>query len=83
MSLISFIFPVYNEEENINKLTFEVLKIKDQIKEDVEILFIDDGSKDKSYKILSELAKKYSFIKVISFSRNFGHEIALSLCINK
>ena len=76
--LISFIFPVYNEEKNIPALFEEILKIKSRISDDLEILFVNDGSKDKSEKLLKDLASKYPFVKIINFSRNFGHQIAIT-----
>lgn len=78
MPLISFIFPVYNEEKNIPALFSEMLKIKNRIPEDLEILFVNDGSKDKSEILLNDLALKYPFVKVINFSRNFGHQVAIT-----
>lgn len=78
MRLISFILPIYNEEKNISLLFSEIIKIKNQIEENVEILFINDGSNDNSYELLSDLALRYHFVKVINLSRNFGHQIAIT-----
>lgn len=78
--LISYVFPVYNEEETLDKLYCtlnETLK-KVEEKYEVEIIFVNDGSKDNSYKILKNLYNKDTRVKVINFSRNFGHAMALT-----
>lgn len=75
--LISIIVPCYNEEGNIEKLH---LKIKEQMKKldiNYELIFIDDGSTDNTLKAIEFLILKESRIKLISFSRNFGHQAAI------
>lgn len=78
--LISIIVPVYNEEENIpliyQALTAQFLKSKEKF--DYEIIFVNDGSKDKGAEILENLARQDKKVKYIEFSRNFGKEIATS-----
>ncbi|NTV31139.1 glycosyltransferase family 2 protein [candidate division WWE3 bacterium] len=76
--MITFVFPVYNEEQSIAKLVEEMFRVREKIDDDVEMLFINDGSKDNTERILLNYAKEHSSIKVISFSRNFGHQIALT-----
>ena len=82
--LISIVVPVYNEEKNLKSLfeslskTFELLAEKYLY----EIIFVNDGSEDKSGEILEGLASKDSRIKYLEFSRNFGKEIALSCGIH-
>ena len=78
--LISIIIPIYNEEKNILLLYNEIKKVWENLKGkyDYEIIFVDDGSKDKSIKIMENLAEKDGKIKVIVFSRNFGKEAATS-----
>ncbi len=82
--LISIVAPVYNEEKNLKSLfeslskTFELLAEKYLY----EIIFVNDGSEDKSGEILEGLASKDSRIKYLEFSRNFGKEIALSCGIH-
>jgi dolichol-phosphate mannosyltransferase len=75
--LLSVVVSVYNEEEALvlffNELTNELKKINDTY----EVIFVNDGSTDKSKDILNELAKNNDFVKVINFSRNFGHEAAM------
>ena len=85
MKTISFVIPVYNEEKGISRfvnsmLLPEIQKIK---KYNYEIIFVNDSSKDKSLQILQDFSEKYDFIKVLSFSRNFGKEIALTAGINQ
>lgn len=76
---ISYIFPIYNEEDNIDLLykTIDTLLSK-KTKYNYEIIFVNDGSKDKSLEKLVKLHKKDSRISVIDFSRNFGHQIAVT-----
>ncbi|TPR41166.1 glycosyltransferase [Apilactobacillus micheneri] len=77
-ALISIVLPVFNEEAGINN-TIEILEkfIKYQA-EQYELIFVDDGSKDKSIEIINKEQNKYSNIKVIEFSRNFGHQLAIT-----
>lgn len=78
--LISFIIPIYNEADGIqnfldNLFLPELKKLKDY---SFEVILVNDGSSDGSLKILQEYAAKDNKIKVLSFSRNFGKEPALS-----
>lgn len=78
MKKISLLIPLYNEEETLHLLYKELLKTINPIKNyEFEILFIDDGSKDNSLKILRELQLNDNRINYISFSRNFGKETAM------
>lgn len=82
MSLISIIVPCYNEEAVLPLFYDEIQKIMQQMKEEhshltFELLFIDDGSKDKTLAILREMALKDSRVRYISFSRNFGKEAGM------
>ncbi len=75
--LLSVVVSVYNEEavlEQFYKVGGEVLN---HIDWDYELLFVNDGSRDKSFQILTELAGRDRHVKVVSFSRNFGHEAAM------
>lgn len=78
MKKISIIVPTYNEEDIINLFYIElkntVLKINDY---NYEVIFIDDGSKDNTLKILKDVKEKDENVKIISFSRNFGKESAI------
>lgn len=80
MQKISIIVPCYNEEEVIGLFNEEIHnKVIEKIKNEYEyeILFIDDGSKDKTLNKLKEMKKKDENIRIISFSRNFGKESAM------
>ena len=75
---LSIIVPCYNEEESLNLFYKEFSKHIKKIKDvTYELLFINDGSKDKTFEVILELASKDSNIKYISFSRNFGKEAAM------
>ena len=79
MEKISIIVPCYNEEKAIPLFYEELLKNLKGFPKTVEfeILFINEGSKDDTLKIVKDLAKKDSKVKYISFSRNFGKEAAI------
>lgn len=75
---ISLIIPCYNEEESLNPLYEELKKVTASMPSyDFEMIFVDDGSKDKTLSILKEFAAQDSRITYISFSRNFGKEAAM------
>ena len=80
MKTISVIVPVYNEAEGIKRfLDTKLLPVVENLKGyHTEIIFVEDGSTDRSYEILSQYAKKNKSIKLLCFSRNFGKEAALS-----
>ena len=73
--LLSIIIPVHNEEKNIEPLTNRLLKAIEKYR--YELIFVDDGSGDKTLSLLKDLAHKNKNIKVLSFNRNFGHQVAL------
>ncbi len=74
----SIILPVFNEQENINNLYERVKPIMDSLKGEYELIFINDGSYDSTKEILQSLHEKDNHVKVINFSRNFGHQVAVS-----
>lgn len=74
---ISIVVSVYNEEKVLNKFLEAFENMKMDIVWNYELIFVDDGSYDNSLSILYEASKKEKNIKVISFSRNFGHEAAM------
>ena len=74
---ISIIIPCFNEEESIPIFFREVEKIALQIHEDIEYIFVDDGSKDGTLSILRKLSSEHNRVNYVSFSRNFGKEAAL------
>ena len=73
----SVILPVFNEEKSLDELIQRLVKVLNSFKDDYEIIFIDDGSSDKSLAIMQKLNHKNSKIKVISFRKNFGKSTAL------
>ena len=74
--LLSLIVPVYNEEANIGYFLSQALPVIK--KYNYEVIFVDDGSEDKTLSLLEKQARTNKRIKLISFSRNFGHQIALT-----
>ena len=77
MKKISIIVPCYNEEKAIPFFYEEITKISKTIKKDFEFIFVNDGSKDNTIKIIKDYAKKDKKVKYIDFSRNFGKEAAM------
>ncbi|MEW6005446.1 MAG: glycosyltransferase [Stygiobacter sp.] len=76
---VSIIVPLFNEEESLKPLYQEIKKGIKQVNCDYEILFIDDGSKDKSLSVIKELAKFDNKIKYFSFRSNYGKSAALQI----
>jgi len=76
--MISIVSPVYNEEGNIKVFYLELKKILDLFDYDYELIFVNDGSKDNSLVYLVELAQSDHRVKIISLSRNFGHQLAIT-----
>lgn len=86
MSLLSVVVPCYNEEETVEDFYIELMKNEAFFqKKDmaVEILYIDDGSKDKTVEKVKELKEKDARVRLISFSRNFGKEAAMFAGLEK
>lgn len=75
---ISVIIPVYNEEKNIQNLYKRMTDVMQRLNVKYELLFINDGSKDASIGLIKVLAKEHSEVKFIDFSRNFGHQVAVT-----
>lgn len=73
---ISVVLPLFNEADNLQPLYERLSATLDRIACDYELIFVDDGSTDESSRILERLADEDSRVKYLSFSRNFGHEIA-------
>lgn len=76
--LISIIVPVYNEADNLPLLYKEIAEHSDRLPYQFEMLFVDDGSKDDSAKVLHKFARKDRRVRLIRFSRNFGKEAAVT-----
>lgn len=76
--IISVVVPCYNEEEVIKDFYTEIIKVFEELKNyKYELVFINDGSNDKTLEILKRLKIVDKNIKIISFSRNFGKESAI------
>jgi polyisoprenyl-phosphate glycosyltransferase len=74
--LLSIVVPVFNEEDNIQPLLDRLVPIVE--KYDYELIFVDDGSRDSTSDKIKEKAEGNNHIKLLSFSRNFSHQAALS-----
>lgn len=77
MKKISIIVPCYNEEQAIPFFYDEITKTVEEMKNNFEFIFINDGSKDKTIEVIKEYSKKDKRVKYIHFSRNFGKEAAM------
>ncbi len=76
--IYSFIFPIYNESENLDELHQQVTKLIERLDGLSEVLLIDDGSRDGSFEMMLEINRRDPRFKVIQLSRNFGHQLAIS-----
>ena len=75
---LSVIIPSYNEERNVGIMHERLTKTLSEITDSYEMIFVNDCSKDQTLLSIKELAEKDSHVKYLSFSRNFGHQIAVS-----
>ncbi|MGA2537996.1 MAG: glycosyltransferase family 2 protein [Terracidiphilus sp.] len=76
--MISVVIPAYNEEEGIAEIYHRILDAAPAWKDEFEILIVDDGSRDRTLEICEQLGAADPRLKVISLSRNFGHQAAVS-----
>ena len=74
---LSIVVPLYNEDESLPELHAWIQKVVNQHGFSYEVIFVDDGSKDKSWKVIEELRQKDSNVKGIKFQRNYGKSAAL------
>jgi dolichol-phosphate mannosyltransferase len=73
---ISVVVPVYNEEKNLPLLIPQLVEVLQPLEKSYEMIFVDDGSTDKSRKILKEMASQYPEIRMIGFKKNCGETAA-------
>jgi glycosyltransferase involved in cell wall biosynthesis len=73
----SVVVPVYNEEGNVEALVGRVVPVMERLAEPFEILFVDDGSKDRTPEILRKIAAREPRVRVVRFTRNYGQEAAV------
>ncbi len=75
--MMSIIIPAYNEEENVEKTASVISELMTENGIDCEILFVDDGSKDRTWELIEKLAASNPSVRGLKFSRNFGKEGAV------
>ena len=75
---ISIVLPVFNEEQSLTALHERLSRVMRQLGETYELIFINDGSRDGSLELLKKLGEEDPALKVVSLSRNFGHQIAIT-----
>ena len=74
---LSLVIPVFNEETSLSQLCQEITSALEPSGKDYEVIFVDDGSTDDSFKLLSNLRQRDSRIRVVRFRKNFGQTAAL------
>ena len=74
---LSIVLPVYNEESNLSILYREIKEVLDKLNKKYEIIFVDDGSRDRSFLVLKHIKEKDSKVKVIKFRKHFGQTAAM------
>ena len=79
---ISVIIPIYNEEGNIPLLFDRLNAVMQSMQVSYELVFVNDGSADRSIEMIKELSQNHAEVKYIDLSRNFGHQIAVSAGID-
>ena len=78
----SFVIPVYDEEKTILELYRRVVVVMEQLDESVELILVNDGSRDRSLQLMRDLQQKDPRICYLSLARNFGHQIAVTAGLN-
>jgi glycosyltransferase involved in cell wall biosynthesis len=81
---LTIVIPIYNEVDNIAELFKRLERMRQDMLEKavIELIFVNDGSSDGSYEMLVRLSEQHKHVKIISFSRNFGHQIAITAGID-
>lgn len=78
MKRISLVFPVYNEEEVLPMLYERVRRALTQLPYEVEVILVNDGSRDRSLELMTRYHQEDPRFKIVDFSRNFGHQVAIT-----
>jgi len=81
--LISIVVPMYYEENVADECYKRLKKVMNDNNINYEFIFVNDGSKDRTFEILNKIAEEDNNAKIISFSRNFGHQIAVTAGVDK
>lgn len=76
--MISIVTPVYNEEDNVVFFHEEITKVMETTGIDYELIYVNDGSRDRTDELIRELAEKDPHVRAITFARNFGHQTAIT-----
>lgn len=76
--MISIVTPVYNEEGNVVYFHDEVTKVMKDVPMEYEIIYVNDGSKDRTDELIHQLAESDPHVRALTFARNFGHQIAIT-----
>ncbi len=79
---LSLFLPVYNEEENLSRLNEKIFAAFEALGHSFEVIYVDDGSTDRSLELLRQFAQKDSRVRVIGFRRNYGQTAAMSAGID-
>ncbi len=74
--MFSLVIPIFNEEKLIDELVSRTVMAIESFTRDYEVIFVDDGSRDKSLSKILQHREKNKRIKVLSLSKNFGHQAA-------
>ena len=86
MKVLSVIVPCYNEEENVSYFYEELMKQEAALKQreiELELIYVDDGSKDRTVEEVRKLYEKDKRVHLVSFSRNFGKEAGIYAGLKK
>lgn len=78
----SVVIPIYNEEDNIPILYERLVNVLNNLDGEYEIILVDDGSSDSSWELIENISSRDKMVKAIKFTRNFGHQIAITSGIN-
>src|ERR1700691_2283980 len=78
MAKYSIVVPFHNEEENVTILYARLKQVMEQVDESFEMILVDDGSSDRTYRLLEEIAAVDSRVLIVKLRRNFGQTSALA-----